>query len=244
MSAGTSSFAATRWTLVQRSRGDGTPAAAALCDLCAAYYTPVVAFLRREGRPEDAARDLAHAFFARILAGGAIEGAEAERGRFRNYLLGALKHFLADQRDQAATARRGGGTIAVAWHPADAETGDASGPGLRIADERAESPAHAFDRQWALTVLQRALSALETDLTAEGRSLHFAVLKPWLTGDTAAHRQAEAAAALTISVDAAKTAIHRLRKRFRACVKAEIANTLADPAQVGEEMECLIAALR
>ncbi len=96
----TSSFHDTRWTLVSRSRGSDTQAAAALSELCEAYYAPVVAFLRRQGREEDAARELAHDFFAKLLAGGAIEGARPERGRFRSYLLGALKHFAADQRDK------------------------------------------------------------------------------------------------------------------------------------------------
>ena len=103
----TSSFQPTRWTLVVHSRGEDTSAKVALSELCEAYYKPVIAFLKREGRSEDMARDLAHGFFEKLLAGGALEKAEKSRGRFRSYLLGALKHYLADQRDHAMAAKNG-----------------------------------------------------------------------------------------------------------------------------------------
>ncbi len=102
-------FAATRWTLVLRAKGEDTAARAALSELCAAYYAPVVAFLRPRSASDDAARERAHAFFAQVLEGRALTGADPARGRFRSYLLGALKHFLADARDRSATAKRGGG---------------------------------------------------------------------------------------------------------------------------------------
>ena len=101
-------FHPTRWTLVLRASGGGAEAEAALSDLCAAYYAPVVAFLRRDGRGEDAAREKAHAFFASVLASG-VGAPERERGRFRSYLLGALKHFLSKHRDAALAEKRGGG---------------------------------------------------------------------------------------------------------------------------------------
>jgi DNA-directed RNA polymerase specialized sigma24 family protein len=105
----TCSFHDTRWTLVSRSRGSDTQASVALNELCEAYYAPVVMFLRRDGRDEDTARDLAHDFFAKLLAGDAINGADPLRGRFRSYLLSALKRFAADQRDHDHAAKRGGG---------------------------------------------------------------------------------------------------------------------------------------
>ncbi len=236
----TASFHATRWTLVSRSRGEDTQAKAALSELCAAYYAPVVAFLRRAGRDEDVARELAHDFFARLLAGGAIDGANPAGGRFRSYLLGALKHFAADQRDKSLAAKRGGGAC---HQPLDGAGTDTQ-PGLQLADPRAQPPDAAFDRQWALILLARALDCLEKALQSEGKAAHFAVLKPWLSLSGDEPPQAEAAARLGMSEGALKVAIHRLRQRFRVSVRAEIAQTVTDDAIVEEELQSLRAALR
>ena len=130
-----SGFASTRWTLIERTRGDSPEARAALSELCAAYYAPVVAFLHRSGREEDAAREQAHGFFAHLLERDALGGAERERGRFRSYLLGALKHFLAREHERAQRRKRGGGSVAV---PLDAGT-DTS-PGLILAEAHALPP--------------------------------------------------------------------------------------------------------
>lgn len=236
----TSSFHDTRWTLVSRSRGDGTQAKAALSELCEAYYAPVVAFLRRGGRGEEAARELAHDFFARLLAGGAIDGATPERGRFRSYLLAALKHFVADKRDRDLAARRGGGRVHVSI---EAER-DATAAGLQFPDTRAGSPDVAFDRQWALTVLARALKSFEEEMRAEGKADQFDVLKPWLTADAGATSQSDAAETLGVTPEAVKMAVHRLRRRFRAAVKQEIAQTLHADGNVQEELNHLLSTLR
>ncbi len=236
----TSYFHDTRWTLVSRSRGSDTQAAAALSELCEAYYAPVVAFLRRDGRDEDMARELAHDFFAKLLAGGAIEGADPLRGRFRSYLLAALKHFAADQRDRAHAAKRGGGQI----HAVIEAESVATGAGLQIADATVEAPDAAFDRQWALTLLARALATLEAEMRDSGKSAYFDTLKPWLTAEADAIPQAEAAEKLNMNVESVKVAIHRLRKRFRDAVKAEIAQTVSDSTTVREELDALMAALR
>ena len=153
MNPSDSAFHPTRWTLVLRSRGQGEDAKVALSDLCAAYYEPVVAFLRREGRDEDAAREMAHAFFEGCSTGG-VGAPDPGRGRFRSYLLGALKHFLSKHRDAALAGKRGGGAEHV---PLVTETDTSPGlpmPGL--ADDTL-----AFDREWALTLIARALAALE-----------------------------------------------------------------------------------
>jgi RNA polymerase sigma-70 factor (ECF subfamily) len=233
-------FHDTRWTLVSRSRGSDEQARSALSELCEAYYAPVVAFLRRDGRAEDAARDLAHDFFAKLLGGDAINGADPLRGRFRSYLLSALKRFAADQRDHAQAAKRGGGQVHAVIENHDSSTG----AGLQIADMNVEAPDAAFDRQWALTLLARALATLEAELRDSGKGHHFDTLKSWLTADADATPQAEAAAKLGISEDAVKVAIHRLRKRFRDAVKAEIAQTVSDSGNVREELDALMAALR
>jgi DNA-directed RNA polymerase specialized sigma24 family protein len=236
----THSFHDTRWTLVSRSRGSDTQAQAALSELCAAYYAPVVAFLRRDGREEGVARDLAHDFFARLLAGGAIDGADPLRGKFRSYLLMALKRFAADQRGRDHAAKRGGGQV----HAVIEGESEKTGAGLQIADASVEAPDAAFDRQWALTLLARAMVRLENEMRGDGKSAHFDVLKPWLTAEADATPQSEAAAKLGMNIEAVKVAVHRLRKRFREAVKAEIAQTVGEAGDVREELEALMGALR
>lgn len=236
----TSSFHDTRWTLVARSRGGDAAARGALSELCAAYYGPVVAFLRREGREEDAARELAHDFFSRLLEGGAIDGADRERGRFRSYLLAAVKRFAADQRERAGALKRGGGSVPVSLQSGGTDTE----PGLQVEDAQVMVPDAAFDREWAMTLLARALTTLKQTLTGEGKADHFSVLKPWLTMAGEDQPQAVAASQLGISEAAVKVAIHRLRQRFREAVRAEIAQTVPTPEAVEEELASLRAALR
>jgi RNA polymerase sigma-70 factor (ECF subfamily) len=234
----TNAFHTTRWTLVRNATGHSTAGRQALSDLCAAYYTPVVAFLRREGRQEDTARDLAHAFFHQVLENPSLGRADQSLGRFRTYLLGALKHFLAHQRERDGRQKRGGNLTAV---PLDAGTDTT--PGLLLADARELPPDAFFDRQWAIAVLERAITALAREREAAGKLDDFTLLKPWLTGDATHGGQAAAAHALGISEGAIKVSIHRLRKRFRHLVKTEVAQTLDSPASVEEEMRHLFAAL-
>ncbi len=229
-------FRTTRWTQVLASRGESAEARSALSELCAAYYQPVFHFLECEGRTDDAARELTHEFFARVLGHQSLAGADPQRGRFRSYLLGAVKHFVTDLRARERTVKRGGG---VAPEPLDAGT-DTS-PGVDPPDT---SNADAgFDREWAMTVLARALTALAGEQSSVGKSRDFEVLKPWLTGEAAAQPQAEAARELGLTEGAVKVTIHRLRRRFRELVKSEIAQTVGDPGMVQEELQSLLAAL-
>ncbi|MES2657130.1 MAG: sigma-70 family RNA polymerase sigma factor [Verrucomicrobiota bacterium] len=223
-------FHPTRWTLVLRARGEGEEAEAALSDLCAAYYAPVVAFLRRGGRGDDAAREMAHAFFESVLAGG-VGTPEQGRGRFRSYLLGALKHFLSKRREAALAGKRGGGAEHV---PLVTETDTA--PGLPMPG--VQDHTLAFDREWALTLIARALAALETEQAH--KASFFNTLKPWLDGAATAS-QAEAALSLGMSETAVKVAIHRLRARFRELIRAEITTTVNEPKEVADELRHLIA---
>ena len=226
-----SDFAATRWTLVAQARGNDTESKAALSELCDAYYKPVVAFLACEGRTQDAARELAHQFFATILAGKSLSGAERGRGRFRSYVLGAVKHFLADTRDRLGAAKRG------AQHEhTPLTTGTDTSPGLEI--PAAPPPDAWFDRQWGLAVLALALASLAAEHAQQGKAQHFQLLKPWLTGDGGT--QSAVAAQLGMSEGAVKVAIHRLRKRFRDLVKAEIAQTVSTDDEAREELRYLI----
>ena len=235
-----SPFARTRWTLVLRARGESSEARAALGELCDAYYQPVFRFLRREGREEDAARELTQEFFACVLAGSGFDKADPERGRFRSYVLGALKHFLADQRKHDQRLKRGGG---VAETSLDAASRDDDSSPLQIPDDSLPTPEAFFDREWALAVISRAMNVLEQEFVACGKSDHFNTLKPWLMGEAPSMSQADAARQLGQTEGAVKVVIHRLRKRFRDAVRAEISQTLRDPSLVDEELRHLIAAL-
>lgn len=228
----TVAFHPTQWTLVLRARGDSEEAKAALSDLCAAYYAPVIAFLRREGRDDDAARETAHAFFATLLEGG-VGTPDRERGKFRSYLLGALKHFLAKRRTAASAEKRGTGVEHV---PLVTET-DTS-PGLPMPAAPESPPELIFDREWAFTLIARSIAALETEHAH--RPDYFATLKPWLDG-TPGSPQSQAAERLGMSETALKVAIHRLRVRFRELIRAEVAATVYDPADTGDELKHLIA---
>ena len=231
-------FAPTRWTLVLRARGESVEARAALSELCEAYYQPVFRFLRREGREEDAARELAQEFFARLLARGGIGTADPQRGRFRSYVLGAVKHFLADQRDHERRAKRGGGA-----RPESLDAEEDGAPVLQVADDASSPDDVTFDRAWALAIMDRALNALADEFTKEGKADQFTALKPWLAGDAASLKQSKAAEQLGISESAVKVAIHRLRKRFRELIRAEVAQTVDEAAEIDAELKYLLEVL-
>ncbi len=231
-------FATTRWTLVARARGESPEARMALSDLCAAYYGPVEAFIRRQSTEVQEAKDLTQEFFARLLAGSGVGGADRERGRFRSYLLGAVKHFLHAEWVRRSAAKRGAGAEHL---PLESE--GTTEPGMQVADTGAVPADVAFDREWAHALLDRALTRLGVEMAAEGKARHYEVLKGCLQGAAVVRPQAELGEALGMSEATVKVAIHRLRKRFRQVVRAEIAETLADGAQVDEEMWHLIQAL-
>jgi RNA polymerase sigma factor (sigma-70 family) len=237
-SAATAAFVTTQWTRVLEARGDSPAARAALSDLCAAYYAPVFAFVRHNTPDEDAARDRTQEFFARLLSRPSLGAVDPERGRFRSYLLGAVKHFLADVYEREQRLKRGGGQPLEPLEP-----GTDTSPGRQLPDANAPGPAREFDRKWALTVLDRALAALDAEHRAAGKADQFHTLKLWLTGDTGDSSQAEAASRLGLNEGAVKVAIHRLRRRFRDAIKSEIARTLNDRSQVEEELRHLLEAL-
>ncbi|MDB6016221.1 MAG: polymerase subunit sigma-24 [Pedosphaera sp.] len=227
-------FRTTRWTQVSRAKANSPEGRRALAELCNAYYEPVAAFLRYELRDADTARELAHDFFAHMLAGGTIARAEQERGRFRSYLLGAVKHFLSHQRAAQRRLKRGGGVENISLHETEAGS---------VPDAGVLSPDAAFDQQWALTVVAHALDALRRECVAEGRADFFEMVKPWLTGDAARGDQAALATRCGMNANALKVAVHRLKRRFRELLKAEVAGTLDDPGLVEAEMRALFAAL-
>ena len=233
-----SPFLTTHWTRVLAARGQGLEAEQALSDLCAAYYTPVLTFLRQSGHDPDSVQDLAHAFFARLLERSGLDGVDPQRGRFRTYLLGAVKHFVANERARNLREKRGGD----AAHQPILSSSE-SAPGLDIPDDRVLPPDRVFDREWAVHLLDRSLRSLASECDREGSREQFDLLKPWLTGARTDVSQAAAARRLGMSEGALRVAIHRLRRRFRDRVKAEIALTVSESGEVEEELRHLITVL-
>jgi RNA polymerase sigma-70 factor (ECF subfamily) len=201
---------------------------------------PVFRFLRRANYPEDTARELTQDFFAQLLAHGGVDQVDPGKGRFRSYLLGAVKHFLAGQQDRANAAKRGGGQPPL---PLELNAETHTTASLQIPDPATPVPDAFFDRQWALNVIDRALKALAAEFVPAAKENHFETLKPWLIGEVGSFSQSQAAQQLGLTEGAVKVAIHRLRKRFRELVKAEIAGTVDGPASVQEELHYLLEAL-
>ena len=230
-------FATTHWTVVLAAGRRSTPQSArALEELCRAYWFPLYAYVRRRGHSKEDAEDLTQAFFARFLEQNYLEGLSAERGRFRAFLLAALKHFLANEWDRSQRQKRGGQIphLSLDWQTADTQ--------FQIADPAEPSPDQAFDREWAVALLGKVIERLSAECEADGRGRQFVELKVFLTAGKGAVSHADAAQALGLSAGAARVAVHRLRKRYRQLLRDEIAQTLADPAQVDEEMQALFGA--
>ncbi len=222
------------------ARGDSTASRDALAELCEHYYEPVLAYLERSGEDRRGeARDLAHDFFADLLEGHRLDRLDREKGRFRSYLLGALKHFLSHQRARQATEKRGGKASSFSLN----ETGIEIREGAALEDARALPPDSWFDRQWAVTLLDRALANLEAECESEGKGEQFRLLSPWLTGEAEHGDQGELAEKLSLPAGTLKSLIHRMRRRFRAAVKSEVERTLSDRDDLDAEMSALFAAL-
>lgn len=222
-----------------RAQGESPQARAALSELCASYYLPVHRFLCREGRDEDSARELAQEFFARILQRGELGAAEPGRGKFRSYLLGAVKHFLADQRKHEGRQKRGGGATVESL---DASASEDGAP-REWPDDHARTPDAWFDRQWALAIMDRALTAVATEFAAADKTEQFQRLKPWLVGEAPTLSQSEVGGQLGLNEGAVKVAIHRLRVRFREALRSEVRQTLAESDDVDAELRYLFQAL-
>jgi RNA polymerase sigma-70 factor (ECF subfamily) len=230
-------FATTHWTVVLAAGRQSSPDAdRALEELCRTYWFPLYAYVRRRGHTKEDAEDLTQAFFARFLAKNYLEGLNAERGRFRAFLLAALKHFLANEWDRSQRQKRGGRIphLPLDWQTADDQFRLAAGPQA--------GPEQAFDREWALALLDRVVSRLRDECVAGGRGPQFEILRPFLTAGTGERPYAEIAPALGLDETAARAAVHRLRKRYRCLLRDGIAQTLTDPAQVDEELRALFAA--
>ena len=229
-------FATTCWSVVLTAAGDGPKGATeALAVLCENYWYPLYAFVRRSGHSPEDAQDLTQEFFARLIAKQWLHEVQPERGRFRSFLLVAMKHFLANEWDRARRLKRGGGQVPLSLDAAAAET--------RYAREPADpaTPEHIFNRRWAFTLLGKVLDRLRREFTAIGKADVFAELEPALSG--ARLDYAEIAGRRNLNEGAVRVAVHRLRVRFRDLVRAEIAATVTNDAEIESELKHLFAAL-
>jgi RNA polymerase sigma-70 factor (ECF subfamily) len=237
----TDGFAHTRWSIVLATRAaEPSQAATALEQLCQTYWMPLYAYVRRRGYSAEDAQDLTQEFFAHLLARDALRTVSPEKGKFRAFLLASLKHFLANEWDRRQAQKRGGGIQNLSLDVAAAESRYKQVEAQAQSD--ALSPDKLFDRQWALTVLDLALTRLEAEYNTPEKQKLFAALKGALTADLTTGGYADVAKSLAMTEGAIKVAVHRLRKRYREVLKAEIAQTVADPQQVGEELKALFAA--
>jgi RNA polymerase sigma-70 factor (ECF subfamily) len=232
-------FATTHWSIVLAAGHSSTAqSGAALEQLCRSYWQPVYAYVRRTVPNADDALDLTQEFFAELLRDRSFARANPEIGRFRSFLLGALRHFLSDQRDRAKAQKRGGHIQFIPFDTVVAESRYANDPRGGDATPEAE-----FDRGWALALLDRGLARLRQEYHLSGRAELFDGLKGFLTGDKPQASYAEAAASLRISAGAAKMTVTRMRQRFRAILRQEIAQTVATPEQLESELRAFVKAL-
>lgn len=232
-------FATTQWGMVTAAGDPQAPGGAeALATLLQIYWFPVYAQVRQRGYSHENAEDLTQAFLGHLLAGDRIGLADRERGRFRSFLVTSLHHFLANEKAARNAVKRGGRMRFVPYSEREAE-----GRWRDLASRELE-PDRAFDRHWALVVLELVLTRLRGELVSEGRAAAFEALKPYLTDGQPVLSTAEVGRSLGLSETAVRMAVHRLRQRYRVLIREEIGRTLSDPDQVEDELRALLAALR
>ncbi len=230
-------FATTHWSVVLSARERGSPKSLeALETLCRAYWYPLYAYVRRRGRNAEDAQDLTQSFFARLLEKDYLQSVAREKGKFRTFLLVALQRFLANEWDRQHAQKRGGYAPVVSIDQELAES--------RFAAElsHTDQPDVLFDRQWAVTLLERTMARLQKEYVASGRAKLFEQLQGTLARDELALPYAEIAARLKLTEGAVRMAMHRVRARYREILREEIANTVASPEEVEEEIRHLFSA--
>jgi RNA polymerase sigma factor (sigma-70 family) len=231
-------FATTRWSIVVAAGQSPSPdAQQALSTLCEAYWYPLYAYIRRRGYAVDDAQDLTQAFFTEVLAKNRLSIADPRRGKFRSFLLTALKNFLAKQWRAEHAQKRGGTETLLPLDFLMAETRYSREPGHELTAEK------IYERRWALTLLECVLARLASEQTAAGKSLLFDSLKTYLGGDQNGVPYREIADRIKMTEGAVKVAVHRLRRRYRELLHGEIADTVTDPEDIDDELRALFAAV-
>jgi RNA polymerase sigma factor (sigma-70 family) len=230
-------FTTTHWSVVLEAQGESPAAQEALEKLCRTYWRPIFAYLRRQGRSPEEAEDITQGFFAQLLERRSLDAVRKEKGRLRSYLLGALKYFVADEQRRAMAIKRGKGQRLIPLEELRA--------GERI-DMEPSDPMTAemiYERRWALTVLERVLSRLKDEYVAAGNAALFDSLKELLPDEPGSPSQAEIAARLGVTENAIRQAFYRFRQRYQSLLREEIANTVATPGDIEDELRHLIAVI-
>jgi RNA polymerase sigma-70 factor (ECF subfamily) len=231
-------FATTHWSVVLKAGENKSPeASAALEELCRVYWFPLYSFVRRKGYDEADAKDLTQGFFARLLSRQDLKAADARKGKFRTFLLTALTYFLANERDFAQAAKRGGGKTFFSLDAVPDEQFHRYEPATDL------SPDKLFDLRWATALLEAAIARLRNEMIDDGRAVQFDALKSFLTEEPREGEYDRIAIQLRTRTQGVAVLVHRMRGRYRELVRAEVANTVASPLEVDEEMRHLQAAL-
>jgi RNA polymerase sigma-70 factor (ECF subfamily) len=232
-------FATTHWSMVVSAGGPhSSEAGRALAALCENYWFPLYAFVRHAGYTAEDAQDLTQEFFVRLLTKNYLAVADRQRGRFRSFLLGAMKHFLANQERHQAAQKRGGHGLTISL---DFHTGESRYSQIEPVDHL--TPERLYEKRWALTLLDLVLIRLREEFRGAGKLNLFDTLKQFLAGGTAKPAYLEVAEQLDMTEGAVKVAVHRLRRRYRKLLKEEIARTTAGPEEMEDELGELLAAL-
>lgn len=225
----------TRWSMVIRAHGDGREARCALEELCRGYWPPVYAFLRRKGRSRADAEDLTQGFFAELLSRGSLDTVAEDKGRLRTFLLKAVTRHMINEHERASAAKRGGGALHLSLDFDRAEGSYVAEPGHRV------TPELEFERQWALQLLEQALAKVREDAASGGRLALFEDLKGLISLDAGIGPYEEIAARHGLTDGAVKAAAHRLRQKFRECLRAAIADTVSSDDEVDDEIRHLFS---
>jgi RNA polymerase sigma-70 factor (ECF subfamily) len=236
---GAAQFANTHWSVVlsAANKRDPTRALASLEKLCRVYWHPLYFYARRQGESPHDAQDLTQEFFTRLLQNDLLDSVDRGKGRFRSFLLAAFKHFLSNERDKARAQKRGGGQVLVPLDARNAETHY----GFELVEKMTAEK--IFERRWAMTLLEQTTARLREEYERDGKTELFEQLKVTLTEPRGAIAYAALGRALHLSEGAVKVAVHRLRLRYRWILRAEVADTLADPDDLEDEVRQIFRAL-
>jgi RNA polymerase sigma-70 factor (ECF subfamily) len=231
-------FTTTHWSLVLNARDPSSPLATeALEKLCRTYWYPLYIYVRRQGEDDESAKDLTQGFFARLLEKNYLAQVQRERGKFRSFLLAALKHFLADEWDKVRAQKRGGGQPIISLDDTMSEDR------YRLEPVDAMDAEKLFERRWALTLLEQARVRVREEYVKAGKAELYDHLNAFDSGDNNAPSYAQVAAELALTESAVKSAVFRMRRRCRELVREEVANTVESPAQVDAEIRYLITVI-
>lgn len=233
-----SDFTSTHWSIVLRAgKADGSDARDALAFLCQRYWYPLYVFLRKKGIDPERAEDVTQSFFARLIEKHVLEHAAPSRGRFRSFLLVSMQNFLANEWDQAHAQKRGGDRKILSLNVEDGESK------LRFEPSHELTPEKIFDRAWAVRLLELVVGRLQKEFADKGKAADFEYLKPFLAGKHADESYERTATDMGVSFAAFRQAAHRMRKRYRELLRAEVAETVASEDEIDDEIRGLFEAL-